>query len=415
MMLRFEVRDTGIGIPPEQKARIFQAFAQADDSTTRRFGGTGLGLVIARELAQLMGGEIGVDSEPGHGSTFWFTIKVAGPQLAAVAAPDLHELTGRRLLIVEDNSTNRTTLSHQAHGWGMHVETAPDGETALGLLRDAVDQGEPFALALVDMKMPRMDGIELMRSIKADHFLSDTPLILMTSLGREDEIAVARRAGAAATLGKPVRREEFRAVVAEVLNPTTGRASGARTAPPARVQFAAHVLVAEDNPVNQEVAVGMLESLGLTVDVAGNGREAATRAAERRYDLILLDCQMPELDGFAATTEIRRLEKATGYRVPIVALTANALDGDREVCIAAGMDDYLAKPFSREQLTAVLKRWIAGSGTAPAGSAPDASRAQPQPPLPKPSAEIAAGEPLNPRALDALRTMMGANGEAFAC
>ncbi|MDH5265693.1 MAG: ATP-binding protein, partial [Betaproteobacteria bacterium] len=279
MMLRFEVRDTGIGIPPEQKARIFRAFAQADDSTTRRFGGTGLGLVIARELAQLMGGDIGVDSEPGQGSTFWFTIKVAGPQLAAVDTPDLHELTGRRLLIVEDNSTNRTTLSHQAHGWGMHVETAPDGETALGLLRDAVDRGEPFALALVDMKMPRMDGIDLMSSIKADHFLSETPLIMMTSLGREDEIALARRAGAAATLGKPVRRDEFRAVVAEVLHPTTGPSSGEQAAPPVRVQFAAHVLVAEDNPVNQEVAVGMLESLGLTVDVAGNGREAVTRVA----------------------------------------------------------------------------------------------------------------------------------------
>ncbi len=366
MLLRFEVRDTGIGIPPEQKARIFQAFAQADDSTTRRFGGTGLGLVIARELAQLMGGDIGVDSEPGHGSTFWFTIKVAGPQLAAVAAPDLHELSGRRLLIVEDNSTNRTTLSHQAHGWGMHVETAPDGETALGLLRDAVDRGEPFALALVDMKMPRMDGIELMRSIKADHFLSDTPLIMMTSLGREDEIAVARRAGAAATLGKPVRRDEFRAVVAEVLHPTTGRASGARTAPPARVQFAAHVLVAEDNPVNQEVARGNARVAG-----AHRGRRRQrprSRQPGRRTPLRPDSPRLPDArtrrlrghhrdpppgaghglpradrgaDGQRARRRPRGLHRRRHGRLPRQALLARAADGrpqalDRRVGHGAG-------------------------------------------------------------------------------
>jgi signal transduction histidine kinase/DNA-binding response OmpR family regulator/HPt (histidine-containing phosphotransfer) domain-containing protein len=410
MMLRFEVRDTGIGIPPEQKARIFQAFSQADGSMTRRFGGTGLGLVIARELAQLMGGEIGVDSQPGRGSLFWFTIRVTGPYLSRVATPSLHDLTGRRLLIVEDNPTNRATLEHQAQGWGMRIETAPDGETALAMLRDAASRGEPFAVAAVDMKMPRMDGLELVKAIRSDRTLATLPTVMMTSLGREDEIASARQAGAAAYVGKPVRRDEFHNAVVQLLYPSKERAAGGRAAPPARARLEGRVLVAEDNPVNQEVAVGMLESLGLTVDVADNGREAVDRFSETRYDLVLVDCQMPELDGFGATAEIRRLEAAGGGHVPIVALTANALEGDREICVAAGMDDYLAKPFSREQLTSVLSRWLPRPGAQPAATGPESS--QPQP-VGEPAAAV-VGEPVNPRALDAIRAMMGTDGDALA-
>jgi signal transduction histidine kinase/DNA-binding response OmpR family regulator len=357
-LLRFEVRDTGIGITAEQQARLFAAFSQADGSTTRKFGGTGLGLAIAKELSHLMGGDIGVDSAPDRGATFWFTVSVTPPQAAPVSAPAADGLCGRRLLIVEDNPTNRAILEEQARGWGMVVETASDGHKALALLRQAAARGEPFALALVDMKMPRMNGLELVRTIKADPALADLPAVMLTSLGREGEIAAAREAGVAAYLSKPVRQDELRKTIAEALHPRAGHEPGARTTASAPTQLAGRVLLAEDNPVNQAVALGMLEALGLTVDIADNGRQAIDRVAADRYDLVLMDCQMPEMDGFAATAEIRRREQESGAHLPIVALTANAIDGDREICIAAGMDDYLAKPFTGEQLRVLVVRWL---------------------------------------------------------
>ncbi len=403
-MLRFEVSDTGIGIPAEKKDRLFQAFAQADGSTTRRFGGTGLGLVIAKELVQLMGGDIGVESQPDRGSTFWFTIRVAEPQSAAVAMPDLHSLAGLRLLVVDDNAISRGVLENLARGWDMEVESAADGEGALARLRDAADRGRPFALALVDMAMPRMNGLTLVRAIRADRALAAMPVVMLTSLGRDDEIATARQAGAAAYLGKPVRRDEMRHVLVETLFPTAGSTAGARAFQPAAPRLAGRVLLAEDNPVNQAVAVGMLEAMGLAVDVASNGREAVDRYAAGSYDVVLVDCQMPEVDGYAATSEIRHREREVGVHVPIVALTANALEGDREICIAAGMDDYLAKPFSREQLTAALSRWLPRADAAPAAS-PAGQAAKPAP--------AAAGDSINRRALDAIRAMMGPGGDAL--
>ncbi len=357
--LRFGVSDTGIGITPEQQVRLFYAFSQADGSTTRKFGGTGLGLAIAKELVHLMGGEIGVDSEPDRGSTFWFTVKVTSPQAPAVAAPAGDDLTGQRLLIVEDNPTNRAILEEQARGWGMAVETATDGEKALALLRRTAARGERFALVLVDMKMPRMNGLELVRAIKADPAFAALPMIMLTSLGHEGEIAAARQAGVVAYLSKPIRQVELRHVIVAALRPAAGHEAGSRVVVPARTQFAGRVLLAEDNPVNQEVALGLLEALGLSVDIADNGRQAVDRVAATRYDLVLMDCQMPELDGFAATAEIRGHEQESGGHLPIVALTANALDGDREICLAAGMDDYLSKPFTREQLATTLDALVA--------------------------------------------------------
>jgi signal transduction histidine kinase/DNA-binding response OmpR family regulator len=409
-LLRFEVSDTGIGIPPEKKERLFQAFAQADGSTTRRFGGTGLGLVIAKELAQLMGGDIGVESQPDCGSTFWFTIRVANPHSPSVAPPVLHNLAGRRLLVVDDNATTRSVVEHLAQGWGMDVASAADGDQALELLREATDRGRPFALALVDMAMPKMSGVMLVRAFKADRALAQMPVVMLTSLGREDEIATARQSGATAYLGKPVRHDEMRHVIVEALFPTSVSRSDALAAPPARQRLAGRVLLAEDNPVNQAVAVGMLESLGLTVDVAANGLEAIDRFAHSRYDLVLVDCQMPEVDGYAATSEIRRREEGTCSRVPIVALTANALEGDREICIAAGMDDYIAKPFSRDQLLSVLSRCLPAPGATPA----EGPAAAPAPQAVAKPAAATGEEPINRRALDAIRALMGPSGDALA-
>jgi signal transduction histidine kinase/DNA-binding response OmpR family regulator len=409
-LVRFEVSDTGIGIPPEKKNRLFQAFAQADGSTTRRFGGTGLGLVIAKELTQLMGGEIGVESVLDRGSTFWFTIRFGRPQTPAVATPDLHNLNAVRLLVVDDNVTTRGVLERVARGWGMDVQSAADGVSALSLLREARDRGRPFALAIVDMVMPQLSGVALVRAIKSDRAFAALPVVMLTSLGREDSVAAARQVGATAYLGKPVRRDEMRQAIVEALHPAAGAPSGAFTAAPHRVQLAGRVLLAEDNPVNQAVAVGMLESLGLAVDVAANGREAVDRFAQAQYDVVLVDCQMPEVDGYAATTEIRRRERDTDRRVPIIALTANALEGDREICIAAGMDDYVAKPFSREQLTATLSRWLSRREEAPVGT----STGQFAQLLPAGRHAGAAEEPINRRALDAIRALMGPSGDALA-
>ena len=408
--LRFEVRDTGIGITPEQQVRLFYAFAQADGSTTRKFGGTGLGLAIAKELSHLMGGEIGVESEPDVGSTFWFTIRVTSPQAPAVAAPASDDLTGQRLLIVEDNPTNRAILEEQARGWGMAVATATDGERALALLQRTAVDGERFALALVDMKMPRMNGLELVRAIRADANLAGLPVIMLTSLGGEGEIAAARDVGVTAYLSKPIRQAELRQVIVETLHPTGVRQAESQVATPAQTQFAGHVLLAEDNPVNQEVALGLLEALGVSADVVENGRQAVEQVAAARYDLVLMDCQMPELDGFAATAAIRSHERESGAHLPIVALTASALDGDREICLAAGMDDYLSKPFTREQLAVTLAPWLlrpaAAAAAAKSRVAPAASaRAVP--------VVTGACTSINPRALAAIGELSAANGASL--
>jgi PAS domain S-box-containing protein len=376
--LRVNVRDTGIGISAEARTRLFAAFAQADGSTTRRFGGTGLGLAISRSLVELMGGQIGVESqeadaqgELASGSNFWFTL----PLVAAHSLPPVPHpggLAGKRVLVVDDNATNRDILERHTQGGGMRCATATHGQDALKQLQAALAEGDPFDVALVDMKMPVMDGIELATVLQADPAFSALRLILVTSLHSQDELARARAAGIAGYLSKPVRRQElFRA-----LSQATGEASVPNSSslggsgPQDRLPLIrARVLMAEDNSVNQVVARNMLKAMGCDFEIVPNGEQAWLAVQRGGYDIVLMDCQMPVMDGYDATRAIRAWEAeqaaAAGPdagqhpRIPIVALTANALVGDAETCLAAGMNDHLAKPYSRKQLTSVVARWVA--------------------------------------------------------
>jgi signal transduction histidine kinase/CheY-like chemotaxis protein/HPt (histidine-containing phosphotransfer) domain-containing protein len=362
-LTRFEVRDTGIGIAPEASAKIFQAFTQADGSTTRKYGGTGLGLSIAKQLVEIMGGTIGVESKPGVGSVFWFQVRLRRPPAGARSVSRRPHLQGLRVLIVDDNATNREVLHRQVTSWGMVGGTAENAAEALGFLRAAVRRGQPFDLAIVDMMMPLTDGTELARAIKDDPAIAGVRLILLTSIGLRGDAAEARRAGFEAYLSKPVRQSELFNCITTLMGHAqydaglVTRHSLSEQTPKLR----GRVLLAEDNVVNQAVGVAMVESLGCQVEVAKDGQEVLERLARGTYDVVMMDCQMPRLDGFQTTAEIRRREAADGgRRQPIVALTANAMEGDRERCLAAGMDDYLPKPLRQEALQKALSRWLAG-------------------------------------------------------
>ncbi len=359
--IRFAVHDTGVGIPDDAKHRLFQAFEQADQSTTRRFGGTGLGLAISRSLVELMGGTIGVDSSAGEGSTFWFTLPLeAASSLPAVPTPA--GLSGRRVLVVDDNATNREILEHHVAAGGMLTASAVDGMDGLEQLRRAAAANEPFALAVIDMKMPRLDGIELARAMRSDPALCNTRIVLVTSLHSSDELRRAREAGIQAYLSKPVRRSDLFRAMSQAL----GDAAVDTPAQPAQTlpRFRARVLLAEDNGVNQVVARHMLEALGCEFVIVGNGKDALDKVRGGGFDLVLMDCQMPVLDGQSATRALREWEmgqadtRGEPPHVPVVALTANALTGDAEACFAAGMDDHLAKPYTRRQLASKLARWL---------------------------------------------------------
>ena len=363
--LRFSIIDTGIGISEEAKKRLFTAFTQADGSTTRRFGGTGLGLAISRQLVTLMGGNIDVESMPDHGSQFWFDVDLAEAEADAggwVTRDDLRDL---RVLIVEDNLNNSEILQHHAATWQMKAIAVGDAKLAVAALEEANNGGRHFDLLLIDWKLPGMNGIELARTIRAAEGAQAPPMILLTSMTASNVAQSARDAGFAAHLNKPLRREELYRTIARTL----GLAASAPTVdsrPAAERAAAGHVLLVEDNLVNQDIGAAMLGALGMSVNIAGNGIEALALVGHGEYDLILMDCQMPEMDGFAATAEIRAREAVAGKpRVPIIALTANAMQGDRERCLAAGMDDYLAKPFTKPQLAAMLERWLAQHRSGP--------------------------------------------------
>jgi PAS domain S-box-containing protein len=359
-LLHFSVRDSGIGIGPETRTRLFKAFAQADSSTTRRFGGTGLGLAISHNLVQLMGGMMGVESATDQGSTFWFTLPLT-PAAGLPPVPDPGALARRHVLVVDDNTMNREILEQHVLAGGMRSACATDGFDALRQLKRAQQQGNPFDIAVIDMKMPCMDGLELAAAVRADPLLSDLRLVLVSSLHSPDELARARELGIGAYLSKPVKRQElFRALahtVGEVQAEPQGADTDQRSVLPT---IRARVLLAEDNGVNQVVARNMLKALGCEPEIVRNGEEALRVVKQGGYHIVLMDCQMPVMDGYAATRAIREWESANAMprRLPIVALTANALVGDAEQCFAAGMDGHLAKPYTRQQLAAILTRWL---------------------------------------------------------
>jgi two-component system sensor histidine kinase/response regulator len=366
VLLRCAVTDTGIGIPKEHQARLFQAFSQVDASTTRKYGGTGLGLAICQKLVALMGGEIGVESESGQGSTFWFTVRLERQRAETQAAPPLPAvLLGRRVLVVDDNATNRAILLHQLTAWGMQSESVDGGEQGLERLRAAAMQGTPYDLALIDFLMPGMDGLTLTQAIKADPLLATVKLVILSSAGQPEKAAMMQQAGVEACLTKPVRHAALLACLTTLLGQSLEQVQRSSTTTAARQPVdnsPAHhsplVLVAEDNGVNQKLIVRLLGKLGYRADVVANGQEAIKAVCRTAYATVLMDCQMPELDGFAATKAIRHREQTTGTHLPIIALTAHAMKGDRERCLAAGMDDYLAKPINPEALQVMLQRWI---------------------------------------------------------
>jgi len=365
-VVRFTVTDTGIGISEAARKTLFQAFTQADGSTTRKYGGTGLGLAISKQLVELMDGEIGVTSTEGKGSTFWFTARFAKQKLPVVKTrPDLLSLDRLHALIVDDNFTNRKILAHQLDSWGMTHEEAGSGMQALELLRSAATRGTPYDLAILDFMMPGMDGFELARTIKSEPAIAAVPVVLLTSFGQRGDGASARAAGIAAYLTKPVRQSQLFDCLANVVSQTLGLAEPAGTSDLITKHTLAEgkpmsnklILVAEDNIVNQKVAVRQLQKLGYRADTVADGREALEALGRIAYDLVLMDCQMPEMDGYEATAEIRRIEGPT-KRTPVVAMTAHALTGDREKCLAAGMDEYITKPVKSEELKRVVELFL---------------------------------------------------------
>lgn len=365
-VLRFSVKDTGIGIPYEAQNRIFQAFTQADGSTTRRYGGTGLGLSISKQLVELMHGQVGFESHPGKGSIFWFSVPLEKRDEQRVASAMASTLQGIRVLVVDDNETNREIVHRQVLSWRMRNGVAESGAQALELLREAVAARDPYQLVILDMQMPNMDGLTLAATIKRDPVLHHTQLLMLTSLGHLPEERTWRECGISAYLIKPVKESRLYDTIVTVMRGARESLRPDRPLAPAVPggetisRRSMRVLVAEDNMVNQKVALRQLQKLGYSADAVANGLEVIRAMKRIPYDIILMDCQMPELDGYEATRRIRAEEKAK--RAPwqhyIVAMTANALAGDREECIAAGMNDYITKPVRIDELDSALMRGL---------------------------------------------------------
>jgi len=374
-VLKFYVHDTGIGITSEAQSRLFEAFGQADPSTTRKYGGSGLGLAIAKRLVEMMQGDIGVQSKTGVGSTFWFTVLLEKQVLDATATED-RDVSAVRVLVVDDNATNRQTLCHQIFAWKMQAASAAGGPEALEKLRTAVQEGNPYGLALLDLQMPGMDGLTLARAIKADPTIAGTRLVALTSLGQACSTEQLKLADIDTHLIKPVKQSRLfdclinamgKAPIRDIVSKSDLSPAPADSSQLDRQPGKARILLAEDNHTNQLVALGLLRKLGYGADVVANGLAALEALKSIPYDIILMDCHMPEMDGYEATRSIRMLEQSSDQGsnckspVHIIAITANAMQGDREKCLAAGMDDYVSKPIRLQELQSVLERWKPGT------------------------------------------------------
>ncbi|WUR15003.1 response regulator [[Empedobacter] haloabium] len=435
--LKVEVQDTGVGVSREARSRIFDSFSQADGSTTRKHGGTGLGLAISKQLVELMGGTIGVDNAlmtgaGTCGSVFWFTVQFDKRRVDADEASFNQKTTkGLRALIVDRQPDSRAGLEALLSRWHLKSDSAATADDCLRLLKAAIACGQPYDVALLDMDLAQLSGLALAAEIKADPALAGVRLLLLSTERNAADTVQRREAGVAFQLIKPARECDLYDCIVTPL-----RASeGIRTASPQPPQHASlrgengqrgqrgqprrrhRVLLAEDNPVNVEVASAMLESLGLDVARACNGEEALAAVRQGEFDLVLMDCQMPVMDGMAATAEIRRYEQQQGRarQLPVIAITANALQGDRETCLAAGMDDYLSKPFTQQNLSDTLARWVALPRAATVHHAdPVPVPAPPAPASAAPPIESpVAGGAINRRALDAIRALSADKGEAL--
>jgi PAS domain S-box-containing protein len=374
-LLRISVRDTGMGIPAEKLELLFQKFTQVDASTTRQYGGTGLGLAISKQLAGMMGGEVGVESKEGQGSEFWFTVRLGKqPKGARTPGPPPADLRGVRALIVDDNATSREILIARMTSWGMRPAETEDGPAALAALYRALVENDPFRIAVIDMQMPGMDGAAVGLAIQADRRLVQTRMVMLTSMGARGDARRFEEIGFAAYSTKPIRHLELFQVLASVLSaaPDSGprpivtrHSARERWQPFAGAQ--ARVLLVEDNITNQQVALGLLKKLGLRAEAVANGAEAVQALESIPYDLVLMDVQMPVMDGLEATRRIRSPQSAVrNHLVPIVAMTAHAMQGDRERCLEAGMHDYVSKPVSARALATVLARWLPQKNESPA-------------------------------------------------
>ncbi len=395
--LRITVEDTGVGIAREAQQRIFEHFSQADSSTTRRYGGTGLGLAICRRLLSLMGGDISVQSAPGEGSTFVIDLRLPLARHKALHTLPDGALEGVPVMVVDDNRTNRDILQQQLQGWRMQVECVAGADEALHAMAEAARAQRPFALAVLDMHMPGMDGLQLAQAIQADATLAQTRLMMLSSTYANADDRMRAQAGILRYLNKPIRRADLLRAVSGVL------ASAPLDAAPQRTNRHAdtgtlngHVLLVEDNPINQGVAKAMLAKLGLRCSIANHGGEALDSVRATDFDLVLMDCQMPVMDGFQATAAIRALPDGRGAMLPIVALTANAMQGDEQACLAAGMNSFLAKPYTVLALRTMLARWLPGSAAALA-----------LPAIASPPAAATADDAIaiDQRAIDALREL----------